>query len=77
MGNMLKEAAQIIRSTDHQLIWLDDYWANHHDRIAADLDLVDRYPGRVLDVGAMPYFASLALRLQSRPAFRTSRRVFG
>ena len=63
---MLGQAAETILEAGSDIEWLDEYWSNHQERIAGDLDIVGRYPGRVLDVGAMPYFATLALHLQGR-----------
>lgn len=63
---MLRKAARIIRDAKERPEWIEQYWEHHRDRIASDIELVNRLPGRIADIGAMPYFTTLALHLAGR-----------
>lgn len=64
MSSELEKAASIVLQREDA--WAADYWPNHRLRISDDIDLISQYPGRVLEVGASPYFTTLALHMQGR-----------
>ena len=60
----LAAAAQEVLATGPD--WAEYSWSIDKLRLNDDLDLVARFPGRLLEVGSSPYFTTLALTMSGR-----------
>lgn len=55
----LESAVRVV--LDREEAWASEYWPQHRQRIADDIELIAKFPGRILEVGSAPYFTTLTL----------------